>query len=103
MSEPVEEQVVTADLMAEERMVVEETTLVKEVVQVCAHHILHQNTLMVTHNSHPACSLMPKQPPLTPSLHWLRTVFRGVLDTLRVMTRNCLSHAPPFCRSIHVN
>jgi len=102
-SELAEEQLVTADLTAEDGMVVEDTAPVKEVAQVCAHHIVHQNTLIVTHNSHPACSLMPKQPPLTPSLCQPIMVFRGVLDMLRDMTRSHLSHAPPFCRSVHVN
>ena len=103
MSEPAEEQVVAADLTAEDGMVVEDAAPAKEVAQVHAQHIMRKNTLIVTHNGHPACSLMPKQPPPTPSLRRPRMVFRGVLDTLRDMTRSRLSHAPPSCRSVHVN
>jgi len=102
MSKPAEEQVVAANLMAEDGMVVEDAVPAAEVSQVCANPIRRQNALMVTHGSHPACSLMPKQLPPTPSSHRLRTVFRGMLDTLRVMTGSHLSH-PPSCRSSHVS
>ena len=103
MSEPTEEQVVAANLTVEDGMAVEDAVPAKEVAQVHARHIMRQNMLIVTHNGHPACSLMPKQPPPTPSLHQPRPVFRGVLDMLRDMTRSRLSHAPPSCRSVHVN
>jgi len=102
MSEPAEEQVVAANLTAEEDMVVEDAIPTAEVNQVCGSPIRRQNTLMVTHGGRPACSLMPKQPPTTPSSCRPRIVFRGVLDMLRVMTGSRLSH-PPFYRSSHVS
>ena len=103
MSEPAEEQVVAANLTAVDDMVVEGAIPAVEVNQVRDHPILHQNTLMVTHDSHPACSLMSKQPPLTPLSRRPCIVFKGVLDTLRVMTRSRLSHPPFSCRSVHVS
>jgi len=63
-------------------MVVEDTIPAVEVNQVRGYPLAHQNMLMVTHDGHPAYSLMPKQPPLTPSLRRPCVVFRGVLDTV---------------------
>ena len=56
MSEPTEEQVVAANLTAEDGMVVEDAIPAAEVSKVCDNPIRHQNTLMVTHGGRPACS-----------------------------------------------
>ena len=69
MSEPAEEQVIAANLTAEDDMVVEDTNPAEKVAKVCAHLISRQNMLMVTHDGHPACSMMPTRPPPTPSSH----------------------------------
>ena len=53
-SKPAEEPVVAATLTVEVDMVVEDAVPAVEVNQVRDYSSAHQNTLMVTHDSHPA-------------------------------------------------